>query len=199
MGDKNQHASETSEDRSVTAAGAPDAPEADASPAAGLQAELEAARALVGENQERFLRAKAETENARRRAEIDVANARKYAIERFAAEMLAVKDSLELARTVDLTQERDTAVQKMHEGLDLTLKLTDDIFKRFALTTLDPRGEKFDPQQHHAVTTVETNEVPPNHVVNVLQKGYLLHDRVLRPAMVTVARAPTADTSAATP
>ncbi len=157
-----------------------------------LASELEAAKAHAADSLDRLLRARAEMENVRRRAETDVANTHKYAIERFAGEMLPVRDSLELARTVDIRQENQTALQKMHEGLDLTLKLMDDAFRKFALTTLDPKGEKFDPAKHHAISIVESSEVPPNHVVNVMQKGYLLHDRVLRPAMVVVARAPAA-------
>jgi molecular chaperone GrpE len=155
-----------------------------------LSNELEAAKAQAAENFDKLLRARAEMENVRRRAETDVANTHKYAIERFAGELLSVRDSLELARTVDIHQENQTALQKMHEGLDLTLKLLDDAFRKFSLTTLDPKGEKFDPARHHAISMVESDEVPPNHVVNVMQKGYLLHDRVLRPAMVVVARAP---------
>ncbi|MFL6646583.1 MAG: nucleotide exchange factor GrpE [Sulfurifustaceae bacterium] len=155
-----------------------------------LKAELEAAKAQAVENLDKFLRARAETENVRRRAETDVANAHKYAIERFAGELLAVRDSLELARTVDIQQENQTALAKMHEGLDLTLKLMDDAFRKFSLVAIDPKGEKFDPTRHHAISMVESSEVPPNHVLNVMQKGYLLHDRVLRPAMVIVARAP---------
>ncbi len=155
-----------------------------------LKAELEAAKAQAAEHLDKLLRARAEAENVRRRAETDVANAHKYAIERFAGELLAVRDSLELARTVDVQQENQSALAKMHEGLDLTLKLMDDVFRKFSLFTIDPKGQKFDPEKHHAISMVESSEVPPNHVVNVMQKGYLLHDRVLRPAMVVVARAP---------
>lgn len=158
--------------------------------AADLKAQLEAARAQAAEAQDRFLRARADTENVRRRAEIDVQNAHKYGLERFATELLAVRDSLELARAVDIQAENQTALQKMHEGLDLTLRLMDDVFRKFSLTVVDPKGEKFDPAKHHAISMVDSSEVPPNHVVNVMQKGYLLHDRVLRPAMVVVARAP---------
>ena len=153
-----------------------------------LRAEIEAARAEAAENLDKFLRAKAETENVRRRAETEVANARKYGVERFAAELLAVKDSLELARAVELKEGDTTAVRKMHEGLDLTLKLMDDVFRKFGLVAVDPKGEKFDPEKHQAISVVESDLVAPNHVVNVVQKGYLLHDRVLRPAMVVVAR-----------
>lgn len=155
-----------------------------------LKTELAAALSQANENQDRFVRARAEMENVRRRAEIDVANAHKYAIERFAAELLGVRDSLELARTVDIRQENQTALQKMHEGLDLTLRLMDDVFRKFSLATIDPKGERFDPARHHAISMVESTEVPSNHVINVMQKGWLLHDRVLRPAMVVVARAP---------
>lgn len=155
-----------------------------------LKADLGAAKAQAAENLDKFLRARAEMENARRRAEIDLANAHKYSIERFAGELLAVRDSLELARTVDIAKEDKVALQKMHEGLDLTLKLMDDTFRKFNLTIIDPHGAKFDPERHHAISMVESTEVPPNHVVNVMQKGCLLHDRVLRPAMVVVAKAP---------
>lgn len=154
--------------------------------------ELEAVKAQAAENLDKFLRARAEMENVRRRAEADVASTHKYAIERFAGELLPVRDSLELARTVDIQQESETALQKMHEGLDLTLRLMDDVFRKFGLTPIDPKGQKFDPTKHHAISMVESDEVPPNHVVNVMQKGYMVHDRVLRPAMVTVAKAPSA-------
>jgi molecular chaperone GrpE len=157
---------------------------------AQLRAELEAAQAQASQNLEKFMRVAADMENTRRRAQIDVANAHKYAIERFASELLPVRDSLEFARTVDIRQESETALQKMHEGLDLTLKLMDDVFRKFGLNVIDPAGEKFDPTKHHAISMVESAEVPPNHVVNVMQKGYVLQDRVLRPAMVVVAKAP---------
>lgn len=154
-----------------------------------LQAELEKVRAEAAENLDRFLRARAEAENMRKRAELDVAATRKYAIERFASEIIAVRDSLELARMVELPKDSNPAVQKMHEGLDLTLKLLDDIFRKFGLTLIDPSGQKFDPERHQAISMVDSAEVPPGHVVNVVQKGFLLNDRLLRPAMVVVARA----------
>ena len=121
--------------------------------------------------------------------ELEIAATRKYAIERFAAEIVAVRDSLELARMVELPKDTNPAVQKMHEGLDLTLKLMDSVFQKFGVTLLDPKGQKFDPERHQAISMVDSVEVPPGHVVNVVQKGYLLNDRLLRPAMVVVARA----------
>jgi molecular chaperone GrpE len=154
-----------------------------------LRAELEQARTEAGENLDRFLRAKAEAENTRRRAEADVTAAHKYALDRFAAEIISVRDSLDLARMVELPKDTSPAVQKMHEGLDLTLKLLDSVFQKFGVTLLDPKGQKFDPERHQAISMVDSVEVPPNHVVNVVQKGYLLNDRLLRPAMVVVARA----------
>jgi molecular chaperone GrpE len=154
-----------------------------------LRAELENARAEATENLDRFLRAKAEAENTRRRAEADVTAAHKYALDRFAAEIISVRDSLDLARMVELPKDTSPAVQKMHEGLDLTLKLMDGVFQKFGVTRLDPKGQKFDPERHQAISMVESVEVPPNHVVSVVQKGYLLNDRLLRPAMVVVARA----------
>ena len=157
-----------------------------------LTAELEAARTLASEHLDKFMRAKAETENIRRRAETDVANAHKFAIERFALEMLAVKDSLERARTVDL-KTSDAAVEKMFEGIDLTLKLMDSIFQKFALAEVTPVvGDKFDPEKHQAMSAQERADVPSNHVLMTLQKGYLLNNRLLRPALVIVAKAPAA-------
>jgi molecular chaperone GrpE len=179
------------------AAGAPAAPAEsgaphDLEPASQidqLRAELEQARTEAGENLDRFLRAKAESENIRRRAEADVTAAHKYALDRFAAEIISVRDSLDLARMVELPKDTSPAVQKMHEGLDLTLKLLDSVFQKFGVTLLDPKGQKFDPERHQAISMVESVEVPPGYVVNVVQKGYLLNDRLLRPAMVVVARA----------
>ena len=154
-----------------------------------LKAELAAAQIQAAENLDKFVRAKAETENVRRRAETDVASAHKFAIERFALEMLAVKDSLERARTVDI-KIQDAALEKMFEGIDLTLKLMDSIFQKFALTEISPdKGDKFDPELHQAMSAQDHSEVPPNHVLMALQKGYLLNNRLLRPALVIVAKA----------
>ena len=176
------------EDPNPAAATAPEAPAA--VDIGALKVELEAAQAQAAENLDKFMRAKAETENVRRRAETDVASAHKFAIERFALEMLAVKDSLERARTVDL-KTSDAALEKMFEGIDLTLKLMDSIFQKFALTEISPAiGDKFDPEKHQAMSAQDNAEVPPNHVLMVLQRGYLLNNRLLRPALVIVARAP---------
>ena len=168
--------------------GTPPAETADSVDVETLKTELDAARAQASENMDKFLRAKAETDNVRRRAETDVASAHKFAIERFALEMLAVKDSLERARTVDL-KTSDTALEKMFEGIDLTRKLMDSIFQKFALTEISPVvGDKFDPEKHQAMSAQDSAEVPPNHVLMALQKGYLLNNRLLRPALVIIAK-----------
>ncbi|HET9122749.1 MAG TPA: nucleotide exchange factor GrpE [Acidiferrobacteraceae bacterium] len=151
-------------------------------------AELEAARAEIGELRDRFLRAKAEAENIRRRADLDIANARKFAIESFAAEVLNVRDNLERAQAVNLSDAQ--VVERVVEGLALTLSELDAILERQGLTRFDPVGEKFDPERHQAMTSVPAGEVPPGHIVQVMQKGYTLNGRLLRPAMVVVAGAP---------
>jgi len=162
--------------------------EAAADPVDLLRRELEALQAQISEHQEKTLRAMAEVENVRRRAELDVAGAHKYALERFAGEIVAVRDSLDLAASVDLAGDSREVLATMQEGLKLTLKQLDDVFRKFGITVLDPKGEKFDPSRHQAISTVDSTDVPANHVLNVVQKGYQLHDRVLRPAMVVVAK-----------
>jgi molecular chaperone GrpE len=162
----------------------------------GLKAEVEAMRAQAAENLDKFMRAKAETENIRRRAETDVASAHKFAIERFALEMLAVKDSLERARAVEIP-EGSATLDKMLEGVELTIKLMDSIFQKFALTEVSPaKGDRFDPEKHQAMSMQESAEVPDQHVLMALQKGYLLSGRLLRPALVIVAKAADAQGSA---
>jgi molecular chaperone GrpE len=135
------------------------------------------------EHHDAWLRAKAETENIRKRAITDVANAHKYAVENFATELLAVKDSLEAALAVETA-----TVESLKSGAELTLKQLSAAFDKFKLAEVSPVGQKFDPHRHQAISMVEA-EAEPNTVVQVLQKGYVLHDRVVRPALVTVAKA----------
>lgn len=161
-----------------------------------LKAQLDQTLAEAEEHKEQFLRAKAEVENTRRRAANDVSNAHKYAVEKFAAEMLAVKDSLELARAVELKGDNHAAMENMLEGLDLTLKLMDSAFEKFSLEVIDPgKGDKFDPEIHQAITVQDSDEVAPNRVLSVVQKGYQLHQRLLRPAMVVIAKAIDSDSA----
>lgn len=135
------------------------------------------------EHHDAWLRAKAETENIRKRAVTDVANAHKYAIESFASELLAVRDSLEAALAVETA-----TVESLKSGTELTLKQLTAAFEKFKLAEVNPAGQKFDPHRHQAISMVEA-DAEPNTVVQVLQKGYVLHDRVVRPALVMVAKA----------
>ena len=141
------------------------------------QAELKAE-----EHHDAWLRAKAETENVRRRAQEDITKASKYAVERFAGELLAVKDSLEAALATEAP-----SVESLKSGTELTLKQLVAAFDKSKLSEINPIGEKFDPHFHQAITMVEA-EQEPNTVVTVLQKGYLIAERVLRPALVIVAK-----------
>jgi len=148
-----------------------------------LAAQLARAQAEVAELKDAWLRAKAETENARRIAQADVAKAHKYASERFAAEMLPVRDSLEAALATE-----SATVDVLRSGVELTLKQLAAAFEKSGLVEIHPAGEKFDPHRHQAISTVE-DDGEPNRVLNVLQKGYALHDRVVRPALVLVSKA----------
>ena len=143
-------------------------------------AELEA---QLAEQQAAVLYAKAEGENVRRRAMEDMDKARKFALEKFSGELLAVKDSLEAALGVD-----NATLESYRDGVELTLKQLTSVFEKFHVSEINPVGEKFDPNKHQAISTVEA-DAEPNTVINVLQKGYLLNDRVLRPALVMVAKA----------
>lgn len=141
------------------------------------QAELKAE-----EHHDAWLRAKAETENVRRRAQEDIAKASKFAVERFAGELLAVKDSLEAALAADAP-----SVESMKAGTELTLKQLVAAFEKSGLKEINPLGEKFDPNFHQAISMVDSDQ-EANTVVTVLQKGYLITERVLRPALVMVAK-----------
>jgi len=145
---------------------------------------LKAAELQAAEHHDAWLRAKAETENMRRRAAEDVDKARKFAVENFASELLAVKDSLEAALAAE-----SPSVENMKDGVELTLKQLTAAFGKFNLVDIAPLGEKFDPHQHQAIQVVESDQ-PANTVVTVLQKGYRLNERTLRPALVMVAKGP---------
>ncbi|SAK51450.1 heat shock protein GrpE [Caballeronia arationis] len=144
-------------------------------------AQLAEAQAKVAALQEEFLRAKAETENVRRRAQEDVSKAHKFAIENFAENLLPVLDSLEAALA-----DSSTDIGKVREGVELTLRQLTGALEKGRVIALNPVGEKFDPHRHQAISMVPA-EQEANTIVNVLQKGYVIADRVLRPALVTVA------------
>lgn len=147
---------------------------------------LAASQGKIAELEEQFLRAKAETENVRRRAKEDLDKAYRFAIERFAEGLLPVIDSLEAALA-----DSSGNLDKLREGIELTLRQLHAAFEQGRVAVINPAGEKFDPYRHQAISTVSANQAP-NTIVSVLQKGYLLADRVLRPALVTVCQPDTA-------
>ncbi len=158
---------------------------------AALERDLIAALAKANENYDLFLRARAEADNTRRRAQDDIAKAHKYAIESFAEALVPVMDSLEkaLAASAAAGPATDAAGDPLREGLQITLRQLQAAFEKNRLLPIDPVGEKFDPHRHQAIATVAAEGVRPNHVVAVLQKGWTIADRVLQPALVTVAQA----------
>lgn len=149
---------------------------------------LEAAELASQQARNDLLRVSAEMQNLRRRTEQDIEKAHKYGQERFSAELVTVMDNLERALQ-SASGNEDEAVKAIYDGVDLTLKSFTDCFKRFNIETIDPLGEPFDPQLHQAMSIQENPEVEPNTVIAVMQKGYTLHGRVLRPAMVMVSKA----------
>jgi len=148
-----------------------------------LKAALAEAQAKAKESQEEYLRALAEMENVRRRAQEDVSKAHKFAIESFAEGLLPVRDSLEMALTVEVP-----SVDSVREGVEATLRQLTQAFERNRLLVIDPLHQKFDPHLHQAISVAPSKDVAPNHVVSVLQKGYMINDRILRPALVTVSQ-----------
>lgn len=161
-----------------------DSNETEPAQAQALDQQLEDAQQQAAEYHEKMLRMQAEMENLRKRTERDVSNAHKYAVEKFANELLQVKDSLELGLNAD-----DIDVEKLQEGTELTLKMFNSVFEKFSVEELNPLGESFDPNLHEAMTMQESSEHEPNTVLTVVQKGYTLHGRLIRPAMVIVSKA----------
>jgi len=153
-----------------------------------LEAALAEAQAQAEENWNQFLRARAEIENLRRRAEQDVATAKQKSLEKLASEVLSVKDSLEMGLAA--ANEEGADVAKLTEGSELTLRMFNQVLEKFSIVEVNPEGERFDPEAHEAMAAQEAGDVEPNTVINVMQKGYRLGDRLLRPAMVIVSKAP---------
>ncbi len=147
---------------------------------------LQQAEANFMEAKDQILRLKAEMENLRRRSAREVENAHKYALERFVQELLPVIDSLEMGR--DASMAEGATLEKLQEGTDLTLKMLLSTIEKFGIKAVHPEGEPFDPELHQAMSMQESAEHAPNTVMNVMQKGYLLNDRLVRPAMVVVSR-----------
>ncbi len=148
-----------------------------------LEDQLKQAQEKSQEHHDAWLRAKAETENMRRRAQEDVTKAHKFAVESLASQLLPVRDSLEAALATETA-----TLEAYKAGVEITLKQLASVFDKAMLKEINPVGEKFDPHRHQAISMLPSDK-EPNTVINVLQKGYLLHDRVVRPALVTVAKA----------
>ncbi len=153
---------------------------------AELEAQLEVAQQASLEERERAIRAVAEMENLRRRAAQDVEKAHKFALEKFAAELLPVMDNLE--RAIELADKENDTLKPMIEGVELTLKSMQSGVAKFGLVALDPTNQPFDPNAHQAMSMVPSADVAPNTVIAVMQKGYELNGRVIRPAMVMVSK-----------
>lgn len=169
-------------------------PQPDAAYVAELEQQLSDATNRAQAEKDNALRALAEMENLRRRAAQDVEKAQKFALEKFAGELLPVIDSLE--RALEHTDKESDAFQAVYEGVELTLKSLLSTVEKFGVLQIDPAGAPFDPNKHQAMSMVESNEVAPNSVVAVMMKGYELNGRILRPAMVMVAKGPAIDTQA---
>lgn len=152
----------------------------------GMQAQIEELTAALAGAQEQTLRAHAEAQNIRRRAEADVEKAHKYGQEKLVSDLLPVVDNLE--RALASINAEDEGLKAVIEGIELTLKSFNDTLARHQVIAINPVGEPFDPQLHQAMTMIDNPEVEPNTVIDVFQKGYTLHGRLVRPAMVVVAK-----------
>lgn len=148
---------------------------------------LEDARSKADEHWDQLVRTQAQMENLRKRHEREVENAHKYALERFVNELLPVRDSMEMGLAA--ANEESSTVEQLREGTELTLKLFSDVMEKFNVVQVNPEGEPFDPELHQAMGMQPRSDVPPNTVVVVVQKGYTLNGRLVRPAMVMVSQA----------
>jgi molecular chaperone GrpE len=151
-----------------------------------LEAQLTETEQKLNEYWNEVMRARAEMENIRRRAEKDVANARKFALEKFSNDLLPVVDSLGHALQCEFGD--NEFARSIHEGVNMTMNMFLQTMERYGIKQVNPLGEIFDPNQHQAVSIEESPEAKPNTILRVLQKGYLLNDRLVRPAMVVVAK-----------
>lgn len=148
---------------------------------------LEDARAKADENWDSVLRLQAEIANLKKRNQRDLENAHKFALDKVTDQLLPVMDSLEMG--LHAATEEAATLESIQEGSELTVKILVSVFEKIGITAIDPVGETFDPEQHQAMSMVESDDHEPNTVVSVMQKGYLLNGRLIRPAMVMVAKA----------
>ena len=167
---------------------APQPGDTEAAPENAPDAQIAKLQSDIERLSDRALRAQADAQNARRRAEQEMEKARKYALERFAGELLPVVDNLE--RALASASVDDEAIEPIAEGVELTLKSFQDVLRKFQVEPVDPVGEPFDPQRHQAMSLIDNPDAEPNTVLAVMQKGYTLNERLLRPAMVVVSKAP---------
>ena len=149
-----------------------------------LEAQLEQAQAKASENWEHYLRAKAEMDNLRRRNAKDLENAHKFGIEKFVSELLPVLDSMGMGLAVE-----DASAESLQEGMELTMNMLVKMMEKLGIEEIDPINEKFDAEKHQAMTMQPNADVEPNTVIAVMQKGYSLNERLIRPAMVMVSKA----------
>ena len=154
-----------------------------------LAEQIRQAEQKAEENWELLLRTRAEMENLRRRTEKDLENAHKFALEKFVTELLPVLDSMEMGMAVNEGGEPEETVKALKEGIEMTVNMMKKAFEKFNIEVIDPVNEKFDPELHQAMSTQPSDEVEPNTVIAVMQKGYTLNGRLVRPAMVMVSKA----------
>jgi len=190
MSEKENSNDETSLEEAIAeiAEGQSEAGQSDVPDPVELTSLLEDARGKADEHWDQCLRLQADIENLRKRGERDLANAHKYGLERFAAELLPVKDSLEMGLAA--FDSENPEIGKLKEGLELTLQMFVGALGKFEIREVNPQDEPFNPEFHQAMSIQPRDDVAPNTVVTVVQKGYLLHDRLVRPAMVIVSQAP---------
>jgi len=190
MSEKENSADETSLEEAIAeiAEEQPDDRQGDEPDHVELTALLEDARGKADAHWDQCMRLQADIENLHKRGERDLANAHKYGLERFAAELLPVKDSLEMGLAAFDTDNAE--IEKLKEGVELTLQMLGNALERFEIKEVNPQDEPFNPDFHQAMSMQPRDDVAPNTVVTVVQKGYQLHDRLIRPAMVIVSQAP---------
>ena len=153
-----------------------------------LEAELIAVETKMADQKDSVMRAIADADNVRKRAQGEIDKARKFALEKFAGELLPVADNLE--RALQVANPEDEAIKPIVDGVELTLKSFFSTIEKFGMTVIDPQGQPFNPEQHQAMSMQENADLPANTVLAVMQKGYEINGRLLRPAMVMVTRAP---------
>jgi len=153
-----------------------------------LQVLLDTANKKADDNWDQLLRTKAEMENLQRRSRLDIENAHKFAVEKFVTDIIPVIDSLELGLTA-VGKDDHEQLEKLREGTEMTLKMFQDVFNKFDIEVINPANETFNPELHQAMVMQESADVEPNTVLMVMQKGYTLNDRLVRPAMVSVSKA----------